>query len=151
MAGGPDGVAIGPPDDFEAIGQAFAELQGDGRALLPRMYVVWSGPASSDEVLAQVDQLASVGVALDLVLCYRDPGGDVAAWTRFVRQVVTRHGRALAAMQLTGEANLTWAGTAADGAFPGARRTGTGRARGRGRQARGRGDRSDRFRGGAGY
>jgi hypothetical protein len=97
MAGGPDGLATGPPDDFEAIGRAFAELQGDGQALLPWRYVVWSGPASSDEVLAQVDQLAAVGIPLDLVLCYRDPGGAVAEWTRFVAEVVTRHGRALAA------------------------------------------------------
>lgn len=122
MAGGPDGVAMGPPDDFEAIGQAFAELAGDGGSLLPRMYVVWSGPASSEVVLAQVVQLAAIGIPLDLVLCYRDPGGDVAAWTEFVAQVVARHGRALAAVQVTGEPNLTWAGTAADGAFPGARR-----------------------------
>ena len=113
---------MGPPDDFGAIGQAFAELAGDGRALLPRMYVVWSGPASSDEVLAQVEQLASIGIPLDLVLCYRDAGGDVAAWTAFVTQVVARHGRALAAVQVTGEPNLTGAGAAADGAFPGARR-----------------------------
>lgn len=121
MAGGPDGLAIGPPDDFEAIGQAFAELQGEGRVLLPRMYVVWTGRESSDVVLGQVDQLASIGVPLDLVLCYRDPGGDVAAWSSLVTQVVTRHGRALAAVQVTGEPNLTWAGGAADGAFPGAR------------------------------
>jgi hypothetical protein len=32
LAGGPDGVAAGPPDDFEAIGRAFEELQGQGRA-----------------------------------------------------------------------------------------------------------------------
>jgi len=120
MAGGPDGLAVGPPDDFEAIGRALGELQGDGDALLPRMYVVWSGPESTAEVSAQVAQLAGIGVPLDLVLCYRDPGGDVAAWASFVSQVVTRHGRELAALQVTGEPNLTWAGAAADGAFPGA-------------------------------
>jgi hypothetical protein len=35
--------------------------------------------------------------------------------------VVARHGRALAAVQVTGEPNLTWAGAAADGAFRDAR------------------------------
>lgn len=78
MAGGPGGLAVGPPDDFDAIGRAVQELQGDGRSLLPRMYVVWSGPASTEAVNAQVDQLAAVGLPWDLVLCYRDPGGDVA-------------------------------------------------------------------------
>jgi hypothetical protein len=121
MAGGPDGLAVGPPDDFEAIGRALGELQGQGKALLPRMYVVWSGPGSTAAVNAQVAQFAAIGVPLDLVLCYRDPGGDVAAWASFVSQVVTRHGRDFAALQVTGEPNLTWAGAAADGAFPGAR------------------------------
>ncbi|HEY3733286.1 MAG TPA: hypothetical protein VGL63_05160 [Streptosporangiaceae bacterium] len=79
MAGG---VAKGPPDDFEAIGRALAELQGDGNPLLPRMYVVWTGPASTAAVHAQVAQLAGIGVPLDLALCYRDPGGDVAGLGR---------------------------------------------------------------------
>ncbi len=121
MAGGPDGVAVGPPDDFEAIGRALGELRGDGRPLLPRMYVVWSGPESTATVSAQVAQLTGIGVPLDLVLCYRDPGGEVSAWAAFVAQVVDRHGRELAAVQVTGEANLTWVPGAADGAFPGAR------------------------------
>ncbi|MFL6120557.1 hypothetical protein [Actinophytocola sp.] len=121
MAGGPDGLAVGPPDDFEAIGRAFGELQGDGATLLPRMYVVWTGPGSTATAHAQVAQFAGIGVPLDMVLCYRDPGGDVPAWTSFVAEVVRRHGRELAALQVTGEPNLTWAGAAADGAFPGAR------------------------------
>ncbi|MBO3749409.1 hypothetical protein J5X84_25300 [Streptosporangiaceae bacterium NEAU-GS5] len=118
IAGGPDGLAVGPPDDFEAIGRALAELQGDGAPLLPRMYVVWTGPESTELVSGQVAQLAAIGVPLDLALCYRDPSGDVAAWASFVAQVVARHGRQFAALQVTGEPNLTWAGAAADGAFP---------------------------------
>jgi hypothetical protein len=121
MAGGPGGLAVGPPDDFEAIGRAITELQGDSNPLLPRMYVVWTGPESTATVNAQVAQLAGIGVPLDLALCYRDPGGDVPAWAAFVQGVVTRHGRELAAVQVTGEPNLTFAGAAADGSFPGAR------------------------------
>jgi hypothetical protein len=114
-------VAVGAPDDFAAIGRALGELQGDGSPLLPRMYVVWSGPESTATVSAQVAQFAGIGVPLDLVLCYRDPGGDVPAWAAFVSQVVARHGREFAAVQVTAEPNLTCAGAAADGAFPGAR------------------------------
>jgi hypothetical protein len=121
IAGGPGGVAKGPPDDFAAIERALGELQGDGNPLLPRMYVVWTGPESTATVHAQVAQLAGIGVPLDLALCYRDPGGDVAAWAAFVSQVVARHGREFAAFQVTGEPNLTWVPGAADGAFPGAR------------------------------
>ncbi|GAB2495887.1 hypothetical protein GCM10027187_73280 [Streptosporangium sandarakinum] len=121
MAGGPDGLAAGPPDDFAAIGRALGELRGDGQALLLRMYVIWSGPGSTAAANAQVAQLATIAVPVDLVLCYRDPGGDVAAWAAFVSQVVARHGRDFAALQVTGEPNLTWAAAAADGAFPGAR------------------------------
>jgi hypothetical protein len=93
MAGGPGGVAVGPPDDYEAMGRALIELQGGGPALLPRMHVVWAGPGSTPTVDGQLDQLADVGVPWDMVLCYRDPGGDVPAWTAFVRRVVARHGK----------------------------------------------------------
>jgi hypothetical protein len=41
------------------------------------------------------------------VLCYRDKSGGVAAWERFVSRVVSDYGRRLAAVQITGEANLT--------------------------------------------
>jgi hypothetical protein len=121
IAGGPGGVAAGPPDDFDAIGRAVVELQGEGRVVLPRMYVVWTGAASTPTVEAQVATLAAAGLRWDLVLCYRDPGGDVAGWAGFVAGVVERHGRDLAAVQVTGEPNLTWVPDAADGAFPGAR------------------------------
>ena len=39
LAGSPDGVASGPPDDFEQISAAVADLQGDGPPIMPRMYV----------------------------------------------------------------------------------------------------------------
>jgi hypothetical protein len=84
------------------------------------MYVVWSGAASTEAVHAQIRTLTAGGTPWDLVLCYRDPGGDVTAWATFVAHVVQQHGRQLSAVQVTGEPNLTWAGAAADGAFPGA-------------------------------
>lgn len=119
LAGGPDGVASGPPDDFAKVGAAVRQLQGDGPPLLVRMYVVWSGAGSSSSALAQVGELVESDVpSWDLVLAYRDPRGDVAAWMDFVASVVERHGRQLEAIQVTGEANLTSVPAAADGAFP---------------------------------
>jgi hypothetical protein len=52
------------------------------------------------------------------VLCYRDPAGDIDAWESFVARVVSSCGRRLAAIQVTGEANLAGIPAAADGAFP---------------------------------
>jgi hypothetical protein len=118
LAGSPDGLASGPPDDFEQIARAAALLQGDGPPLLPRMYVEYAGPADRVRALASVNQVASTELAWDLVLCYRDPAGDVDAWSEFVGDVVARHGGRLAAVQVTGEANLKGIPAAADGAFP---------------------------------
>jgi hypothetical protein len=56
----------------------------------------------------------------DLVLAYRDRQADIDAWTDFVRRVVTGFGADLAAIQVTGEANLTGIPDAGDGGYPGA-------------------------------
>jgi len=79
LAGSPDGLAAGPPDDYEAIGRAVAELQGDGPPLMPRMYVNWTGGDGTQAALAQVAGYAAQGLPWDLVLCYRDLAGDVTA------------------------------------------------------------------------
>jgi hypothetical protein len=121
LAGSPDGVASGPPDDFEAVAAAFAELQGNGPTILPRMYVSWTGPDSTEAVLGQVAELAAAGLPWDLVLCYRDPSGSVSGWASFVARVVAEYGHRLAAVQVTGEPNLTGIPAAADGAYPGVR------------------------------
>lgn len=118
LAGSPDGLAAGPPDDYEAIGRAVAELEG-GPPFMPRMYVNWTGASASQAALAQVAGYAAQGLPWDLVLCYRDPPGDVAAWASFVGRVVAEHGSRLAAVQVTAEANLSGIPAAADGAFPG--------------------------------
>lgn len=118
LAGGPDGLAAGPPDDFDKIAEAFARLQGDGPPLLPRMYVAWAGADSTEQVVQQVRELAAPDLGWDLVLSYRDPNGDIAAWTDFVSRVIRDYGTRFAAVQVTGEPNLTIAPAAADGAFP---------------------------------
>jgi hypothetical protein len=118
LAGSPDGVAAGPPDDADQIVRAVQYLQGDGPPLLARMYVNWTGAASTAGALAQVGQLTGAPVSWDLVLCYRDPAGDVDEWAGFAADVVTGYGHQLAAIQVTGEANLTGIPDAADGAFP---------------------------------
>ncbi len=119
IAGAPGRVAPGRRDDHEAIAGALGELSGGGQPLMPRMYVNWLGRWRNRVALAQVKRAAEApGPAHDLVLCYRDSSGDVEAWARFVARVVRDYGRQLAAVQVTGEANLTAIPDAADGAFP---------------------------------
>jgi hypothetical protein len=96
LAGSADGVASGPPDDFEQVAAAAAELQGDGPPIMPRMYVNWTGPVSTEAVLRQVGEYAALGLPWDMVLCYRDSSGSVPEWVSFVSQVVAGHGHELA-------------------------------------------------------
>jgi hypothetical protein len=118
VAGSPDGVASGPPDDFGQIERAFVRLQGDGPPLLVRMYVAWTGAGSTANVLSQVKELVATPLNWDLVLAYRDADGDVDGWEAFVARVVSDYGRQIAAIQVTGEANLRGIPAAADGAWP---------------------------------
>jgi hypothetical protein len=119
LAGAPGWVARGRRDDPAAIARALAELSGDGPPLLSRGYVNWTGRWLNRTALAQVRRIAEAGrPPHDLVLCYRDKSGDVAAWERFVSRVVSDYGRRLAAVQVTGEANLTGVPGSVDGAFP---------------------------------
>jgi hypothetical protein len=121
IAGSPEGAASGFPDDYEAIGRAMAKLRGSGPPLLTRHYVNWYGARKTKSALRNVASFLARGGPLDLALCYRDRAGDVAAWGQFVERVVAEHGRELAAVQVTGEANLTGVPGAADGYFPRAR------------------------------
>ncbi len=121
LAGAPGGLVSGPPDDFEAIGRALEQLSGGRAAWLARTYVSWAGRAGTAGALAQIGQLTAGGGPWDLVLCYRDRAGDVRGWQAFVAEVVGQYGQALAAIQVTAEANLTGVPAAADGDYPGAR------------------------------
>jgi len=120
LAGGPDGVAAGAADDFGQIRRLLRILQGDGAELLVRTYVAWSGANSTDTALGQIADLVGTGLRWDLVLAYRDRQTDIAAWTEFVSRVVVEFATDLAALQVTGEANLTGIPDAGDGAYPGA-------------------------------
>jgi hypothetical protein len=120
LAGGPDGLAAGPPDDLGQIRRLLRILQGDGAPLPVRAYVGWSGPDTTTRALAQVAGLLTAGFRWDLVLAYRDRQADIDRWAEFAARVVTGYGPDLASVQITGEANLTGIPEAGDGAYPGA-------------------------------
>jgi hypothetical protein len=118
LAGSRDGLAVGPPDDFDQIRRLLRILQGDGPPLLARAYVGWFGTDGTNQALARIADLLDAGLTWDLVLAYRDKEGHVSAWSEFVAQVVARFGDDLVAVQVTGEANLTGIPDAGDGAYP---------------------------------
>jgi len=68
LAGGPDGVAAGPPDDFGQIRRLLRILQGDGAELLVRAYVAWFGADTTDTALGQIADLTGTGLRWDLPL-----------------------------------------------------------------------------------
>lgn len=117
-AGTPTGLATGAPDDPARIAAALDGLRAGGRPWLVRMYIVWSGTASTEHCLAELTRLAATPSEYDIALCYRDPAGDVGAWTAFLTEVVTRWGSRFAALQVTGEANLAGNPGSSDGDFP---------------------------------
>lgn len=116
VAGGPDGLVVGPPDDLGRIGAALAELAGAGPPLLVRLPVAYTGDV--DAALAQVGQFAQIGSLVDLSLNFHDLDGDVSRWCAFVDTVVRRHGRQVSAIGITNEANLHDIPYAPDGAYP---------------------------------
>ena len=118
LAAGPDGLAACPPDDPDQIRHALHQLQGDGPPLLTRAYVVWAGPGTTPATLDQIHGLLDTGLSWDLVLAYRDPAANLDSWCGFVTEVVRTFGHDLAAVQVTGEANLTAIPDAGDGAYP---------------------------------
>lgn len=126
VAGTETGLAVGPPDEPERINEALDVLQGEGRALLVRGYVHYQGAGGPETGAysphpAHVGQYARGGRKLDLVLCFRDPEGDLAGWLDFIRARVREYGGHLAKLQITEEPNLRHAPGAADGGMPGVR------------------------------
>lgn len=115
VAGMPDGLATGPPDDLGQIAAALSQLAGDKKPWLIRMYVVWTGAGSTASCLRELGRIAALPWDLDIVLSYKDPAGDVGAWVSFVRSVASEWGERFAALQITGEPNLARGG---DGDFP---------------------------------
>lgn len=110
IAGTPDGLATGPPDDLDQITVALHELAGDKQPWLIRMYVVWTGAASTASCLRELGHIGALPWDLDVVLSYKD--GDVGAWVSFVRQVASEWGSVSPPSRSLASRTLPVAGTA---------------------------------------
>ena len=122
IVGTPTGLSESKPDDAAKITGALEQLQGSQPTFLVRAYLHFTrrnapGSAETPHPTNAV-QYATGGRRLNLVLCFRDPEGDIAAWTEFVREKIRAHGERLASVSVTLEPNLALPNVAMDGNFP---------------------------------
>jgi hypothetical protein len=113
------------PDRHDA---ALAELRPRGGPFVLRLNrFFWSDrEAGFRRFLAQAERFTRQGHLVELQVRYRPDAaqeGDIAAWTRHVREVVRRFGaiRGVVALQIANEVNITFSRDSSDGAFSGAR------------------------------
>ena len=104
-AGTPQGLAVGPPDDYERIHAALSDLGG---RVVPRTYLVDMDPGGENSVFALADRYQEAGVLGHVTLgCLRNTF-DQGRWSELVRTVVRRYGSELRSLQITNEPNLSF-------------------------------------------
>jgi hypothetical protein len=122
IVGTPTGLSESKPDSPAKINHALDELQGSQATFLVRSYLHFAGkdsPASAEDPHpADAAQYAIRGRRLNLVLCYRDPAGDMEAWRAFVRDRIRSYAGHLSTLSVTLEPNLQLPNVAVDGNFP---------------------------------
>ena len=106
------GLATGVPDDPASVQRVLGELQGpDAQPFLVRCYTGFKdegGPSRTDIVAPRRGESYAVnGRMLDLVLQYQSRSGDVAGYSRFVRNAIRRYGDVTRTVQITEEPNVS--------------------------------------------
>lgn len=124
--GSGDGLAAGPPDDPVRTLRCLAELQGESKPFVIRVYERFSGrgdlspfPAASP---SHYERYLGPGRLLDLVLMFQSPSGDVAAYRDFAAELAGRHANHLYSVQVTEEASFTDGPGVIDGPYPNVQR-----------------------------
>jgi len=132
----PGGAAgtVGPagrtrPEDASLRLARLEQLRGGTRPFVLHLYDSFTRRADSASLppalASEIDGYLSRDFQLELVLAYRpaEPGGDAAGFVEFVRSRVRQLGQrpGVIGVQVTNEANVTGAPSAADGAYSGAR------------------------------
>jgi hypothetical protein len=117
------------PEDASQRLRRLRELRGGARPFVLHLFDSFSRRADSASLppwlAAEIDEYLSSGFQVELVLAYRPaaPEGDVAGFVEFVRKRVRELGprAGVTGIQVTNEANVAAAPSAADGAYRGAR------------------------------
>ncbi len=109
----------GPVDDPVHINSALDQLQGSSHVFLVRGYAWYVGTSMLTNLTPQnLEAYVSDRRKLDLVLCYRDPQGDLKGWLESIRATIRRYGPYLAVLQIAEEPNNPDAAFGGDGSFP---------------------------------
>jgi hypothetical protein len=116
------------PDDPQRTLAALEQLKPPQNALVLRLHrFFWSdGEEGVKRFLALKDRYTSRGHLVELQLRYHpneQQEGDIAAWTKHVRDVVNRFGSdpRVVAIQVTNEVNLTFSPDSSDGSYANAK------------------------------
>lgn len=112
VAGTPQGLAVGPPDDYERVRAALDDL---GLGASARTYLVDTDAGGEEAVFRLADRYRDAGLLSHVTLAsLRDSGFRLDRWLHLVRTVIGRYGQHLQSVQITNEPNLTFM----DGAKP---------------------------------
>ncbi len=118
-AGEGEDMLRGPADNPDWIDWALDQLQDTQRTFIVRAYEWYIGGGQCKNLTpVQFEQYAINGRQVDLVLCHRDPTGDLAGWLDFIRRTIQQYGPVLAMLQIAEEPNNPDAAKGGDGSFP---------------------------------
>jgi len=116
------------PEQPERTHEALARLKPANGAFVLRLNrFFWSdGEEGFRRYLALAERFTGRGYLVELQVRYHPnekQEGDIAAWTRHVREVVRRFGsnRRVVALQIANEVNLTFSPDSSDGSYEGSR------------------------------
>ncbi|HEX4720680.1 MAG TPA: hypothetical protein VH300_19320 [Thermoleophilaceae bacterium] len=122
---GTPAAAAKPEDPAKTLG-ALARLRPAGGPFVVRLNrFFWSdGEAAFKRFLAEARRYSDAGYEVELQVRYRPSSaqeGDIAAWTKHVREVVDRFGAipGVVGLQITNEVNFDFSSDSSDGAYSG--------------------------------
>jgi hypothetical protein len=121
-------AATAKPEDPAKTLAALAKLRPpDGPFVVRLNRFFWSdGESAFKQFLSEAQRYSDAGYEVELQVRYKPPSaqeGDIAAWTRHVRDVVDRFGAipGVIGLQITNEVNFDFSADSSDGAYKGAK------------------------------
>src|SRR3954468_17219496 len=119
-------AAPAKPEDVPKTMAALARLMPPGGPLVVRLNrFFWAdGEAAFKQFLAEAQRYSDAGYLVELQVRYKPSAqqeGDMAAWTKHVRDVVDRFGAipGVVGLQITNEVNFDFSSDSSDGAYQG--------------------------------
>ena len=107
VAGTDNDLAVGKPDNPNAIHNALEKLEQGGHSLIIRGYIHYLGNGTmGNEAPENIIQFATTTRKIDLVLCYRSLKYDQRDWTNSIKNVIQKYGDHLHSFQIAEEPNL---------------------------------------------